>query len=82
MAAMPQAVSSLAAEPAGTAPGVSAVPVPRPMTRCECASISFVEFARQMAASGSSFEEACRNSRCGQTCTACLPDLAAFLSSR
>ena len=27
-------------------------------------------------------DEACQRTRCGQTCTACLPDLVKYLSSR
>jgi NAD(P)H-nitrite reductase large subunit len=67
-----------------SAPAVRAAvldrPVPRAMTRCECADVSFQEIARQMAASGASLDDACRRTRCGQTCTACLPDLARYLS--
>lgn len=55
--------------------------VPRPMTRCECADVTFQEIARQMAASGFSLDEAGRRTGCGQTCTACLPDLRRYLSS-
>jgi bacterioferritin-associated ferredoxin len=50
------------------------------MTRCECADVSFPEVARQVAAGGS-LEEATRRTGCGQTCTACLPDLRKFLAS-
>jgi bacterioferritin-associated ferredoxin len=66
------------------AAGVQALfpaPVPPPMTRCECAGVSFEEMARQMASAGASFEEARRRTGCGQTCTACLPDLRRFLAS-
>jgi bacterioferritin-associated ferredoxin len=54
--------------------------VPPPMTRCECADVSFEEIARE-AAAGASFDEARRRTGCGQTCTACLPDLRRFLES-
>jgi bacterioferritin-associated ferredoxin len=49
--------------------------VPRAMTRCECAGVSFQEVAREMAATGRSLEEASRRTGCGQNCSACLPDL-------
>jgi bacterioferritin-associated ferredoxin len=55
--------------------------VPRAMTRCECADVTFQEIARQMAASNGSLDEAVRRTGCGQTCTACLPDLRRYLSS-
>ena len=53
------------------------------MTRCECASMSFEEIARRhRRRSGSTLGECARRTGCGQTCTACLPDLQAFLSAR
>ncbi|HEY7409222.1 MAG TPA: (2Fe-2S)-binding protein [Vicinamibacteria bacterium] len=52
---------------------------PRTMTRCECAEVSFQEIAGRMVAGGETFEEATRQTGCGQTCTACLPDLRAYL---
>ena len=55
-------------------------PAPPAMTRCECADVSFPEVARQLAAGGS-LEEATRRTGCGQTCTACLPDLRKFLAT-
>jgi bacterioferritin-associated ferredoxin len=51
------------------------------MTRCECADVSFQEIARTMAASGAPLDEALRRTGCGQTCTACVRDLARFVSS-
>jgi bacterioferritin-associated ferredoxin len=57
-------------------------PAPRAMTRCECAGISFQEIASRMDAERTTLEEACRRTRCGSTCTACLPDLARFLAGR
>lgn len=57
-------------------------PVSMPMTRCECAGVSFQQIARQVAADGSSLDEVTRRTGCGTTCTACLPDLRRFLSSR
>jgi bacterioferritin-associated ferredoxin len=55
---------------------------PRCMTRCECAGVSFAELARRLGEEGLSAEEACRRTGCGQTCTACLPDLRQYLASR
>jgi bacterioferritin-associated ferredoxin len=55
---------------------------PRPMTRCECASMSFEEIARGMEAQRITLGECARRTGCGQTCTACLGDLQAFLSAR
>jgi len=52
------------------------------MTRCECADISFQEVARQMAARRLSCEEVARGTGCGQTCTACIPDLLQYLSAQ
>jgi NAD(P)H-nitrite reductase large subunit len=62
-------------------PAVAAGAVPAPMTRCECADVSFQEIARTMAASGAPLDEALRRTGCGQTCTACVRDLARFVSS-
>ena len=55
---------------------------PRAMTRCECAGMSFQDIAARMDAEGTSLEEACRRTRCGVTCTACVPDLARFVAAR
>ena len=57
-------------------------PSPRAMTRCECAGVSFQEIASRMDAERSSREEVCRRTQCGNTCTACLPDLARFIAAR
>ena len=70
---------------AAAAPGVSGPErfrraVPRPMTRCECADVSFQEIAREMASTGRSLEETTRRSGCGQNCTACLPDLLKYFA--
>ncbi len=54
---------------------------PRCMTRCECVGLSFDELRRRMRAEGLSANDACRRTGCGQLCTACLPDLEAYLSS-
>jgi bacterioferritin-associated ferredoxin len=53
----------------------------RLMTRCECAGTSFEEVARQVVEEGRPAEEVARRSGCGQTCTACLPDLRRYLAS-
>ena len=53
--------------------------VPRAMTRCECAGVSFQEVAREVASSGS-LEDARRRTGCGQNCSACLPDLLNYLA--
>ncbi len=50
----------------------------RPMTRCECAGVPFDQVARELA-EGRSLEEATHQTGCGQTCTACLPDLRRYL---
>jgi bacterioferritin-associated ferredoxin len=52
------------------------------MSRCECTGISFEELARLKTLEGLSVEETARRTGCGQTCTACLPDLKAYLASR
>jgi bacterioferritin-associated ferredoxin len=52
----------------------------RPMTRCECAEVSFDEVLRRMREEGLSLEEAAERTGCGRLCTACLPDLRAHLS--
>ena len=57
-----------------------APPRPRTMTRCECAGMSFAELARRLREEALSPDEACRKTGCGQTCTACLPDLKQYLA--
>jgi bacterioferritin-associated ferredoxin len=52
-----------------------------PMSRCECAGVSFEELARRQREDGLSPDEACRRTGCGQTCTACLPDLRRYLDA-
>lgn len=54
---------------------------PRCMTRCECAGVSFEEIARRLVEQRLSLDEACGRTGCGQTCTACIPDLRAYLAS-
>jgi NAD(P)H-nitrite reductase large subunit len=56
--------------------------VPRAMTRCECAEMSFHEIAHRLDAEGRTLDELARRTGCGRTCTACLPDLERFLASR
>jgi bacterioferritin-associated ferredoxin len=50
----------------------------RAMTGCECAGVTFEEIAARVR-QGTPAPEALRRTGCGQTCTACLPDLARFL---
>lgn len=57
-------------------------PIPRAMSRCECAGVSFEEIARRMDAEKLELDEVCRRTQCGNTCTACLPDLARFVAAR
>ena len=70
---------------AGTTEVAERVPFARPvlvpMTRCECAEVSFQEIARQVDA-GASLEQVSVKTGCGTTCTACLPDLRRYLASR
>jgi bacterioferritin-associated ferredoxin len=68
----------------------TAVAVPRPfpllpvfapaMTRCECAGVAFAEIARRLASGGRSLEAVLAETCVGQMCTACVPDLRAFLA--
>ena len=79
--------STLAAHPeAPPAAHTCAMPAPAsfgpPMTRCECAGVTFAEVARRMDAEGLLPEQAIGRTRCGQTCGACLPDLKRFLAAR
>jgi len=57
-------------------------PVPAAMTRCECAGVPFSEIARRLEEDGASLAECGRRTGCGQTCTACIPDLEAYLGAR
>ncbi len=52
----------------------------RRMTRCECAGVSFEELRALMDARRLAFSDACQQTGCGQTCTACLDDLGAYLT--
>ncbi len=53
----------------------------RAMTRCECAELAFSAIARLHREEGLSLEEITHRTGCGSTCTACLPDLHAYLKS-
>jgi bacterioferritin-associated ferredoxin len=57
-------------------------PTPRAMTRCECTGITFEEIASRMDADRVGLAEICRRTQCGNTCTACLPDLVRFVAAR
>ncbi len=50
----------------------------RAMTRCECADVSFAEMAARID-EGEHLDAAARATGCGQTCTACWPDLERYL---
>jgi bacterioferritin-associated ferredoxin len=53
----------------------------RTMTRCECAGMPFSAIARLVREQGLSVDEVTHQTGCGRTCTACLPDLHAYLKS-
>ena len=55
----------------------SSAPEYRPMTRCECAEISFDEVLRRMQEKGLTLEQVCERTGCGRTCSACMSDLRA-----
>ena len=77
--------SPLAATPepaAPAAPCVAPTPMGAPMTRCECAGITFAEVARRMEAESLPPEQAVAASPCGKNCGACLPDLRRYLAAR
>lgn len=50
------------------------------MTRCECAEMSFAEIRTKLQRDKLTLEEVARRTGCASTCTACLPDLRAYLS--
>lgn len=53
------------------------------MTRCECAGLDFDQIAGIGELEGiEDFEFLCRRTGCAGTCTACRPDLQAFLATR
>lgn len=60
-----------------TAQSVTTAPA---MSRCECAEISFEKIERLMKERGWSLQEVSMQTRCGRTCSACVPDLEAYLS--
>jgi bacterioferritin-associated ferredoxin len=49
------------------------------MTRCECAALPFAEIRRQMQEDGRTLDEVGQRTGCGRLCTACIPDLEAYL---
>lgn len=51
------------------------------MRRCECAGVSFAELARRLRDERASLDELRLRSGCGETCTACLPDLRLYLDA-
>lgn len=52
----------------------------RLMSACECAGVSFSEIARLVLGEGRPLPEALERTGCGQTCTACIPDLHLYLA--
>lgn len=55
---------------------------PPPMTACACAGMSFEEIARRIKESKLGRQAVCKQLGCGVTCTACVPDLKAYLKGR
>ncbi len=55
---------------------------PPPMTRCECAEMRFEEIETKLDQHRLTLEELGKRTGCAQTCTACLPDLKAFLARK
>ncbi|MFQ5845302.1 MAG: bacterioferritin-associated ferredoxin [Planctomycetota bacterium] len=54
-----------------------------PMTRCECAGLTFAEIAALARREGiEDFELLRRRTGCASTCTACRPELRACLDAR
>lgn len=53
--------------------------LPPPMTACACTGRSFAEVEQRMRRDGLSASEAEGLTGCGSICTACLPDLRAYL---
>jgi bacterioferritin-associated ferredoxin len=52
------------------------------MTRCECAEMPFAEIEEKLEQDRLCLEELGKRTGCAQTCTACLPDLKAFLARK
>lgn len=55
---------------------------PPSMTRCECAEMPFEEIQEKLEQDRLCLEELGKRTGCAQTCTACLPDLKAFLARK
>jgi bacterioferritin-associated ferredoxin len=53
----------------------------RLMTACECAGVPFSEIARLVLVEGRPFQDVLERTGCGQTCTACIPDLHRYLAA-
>jgi bacterioferritin-associated ferredoxin len=53
----------------------------RLMTACECSGVLFSEIARLVYAEGRPLHDALERTGCGQTCTACIPDLHRYLAA-
>lgn len=53
-----------------------------PMTACACAGMSFEEIAQKIKDSKQGWQSVCKKLGCGVTCTACVPDLKAYLRER
>jgi BFD-like [2Fe-2S] binding domain len=72
----------LADEAEAPTPRAFALPsLSRAMTRCECAGISFAEIGRLLEA-GEPLPAALSRTGIGEMCTACRPDLEAYLAGR
>ena len=56
-------------------------PTVDPMTRCECAEVSFAEAVRRVQPERPTLDAVARRTGCGVTCTACVPDLERFLGA-
>ena len=55
----------------------------RPTTRCECAGLTFGQIAAIAEREGlGDFPLLCKRTGCAETCTACAPELRAFLARR
>lgn len=77
---------ALASPPPHPVPATTVVcpgaPVGAPMSRCECAGVTFSEVASRIEAEGLTPEQVICGTGCAQTCGACLPDLLRFLAAR
>jgi bacterioferritin-associated ferredoxin len=52
----------------------------RQMTACECSGVAFSEVARLVFSEGRPLDDVLERTGCGQTCTACIPDLQTDLA--